>query len=558
MIFLFFFLFLQLQIQITHQATNYILEDLDEYPAYAYYSIKYFVIYPIADSLHDCFTLMPLLPDAESLQHFDFFGNFCAYERDILDDDPKCMKMRNFTETFKVFVDHLSGEDCSKGGWDDPAGILHRPEHKFNHFEFSKIQSFRISRNNLRFDIESQEESSDKWEIEYSSGFMSKVYGFDGPVNVQDMPKTFTSFPCIDVPLRKRFAVILETYLVDLVKTWYPFIMESKLKSFEDFLALVLFHLYVKMDDKRLNRIYTWQVIEDLKSMGTVLKLPKSEESFNRLEGLRMLLDDVLTHNLRFTFLLFLHSKIPNGSSSSLIKKVLGSPHSELIKLFLNFMNRNAEILDIESGYDGRLCHALYWSPCDWLFKELLKYKDVDWDAPDSTGYTVLGHMVRKSEFDERYRLFLKATSHFHVGFNSNGIERNVLDQCLLNINPQVGKSRFNTFLTERHKKDDFTELLVSAALHDRLDYFDLILGYRLTDSYHELDSAFKIILQYTGLDEPYLYFYAARILETMQAQVQDRNKKGNELERLFFMKWEIQLGRWRAAADEINLIKFA
>lgn len=105
-----------------------------------------------------------------------------------------------------------------------------------------------------------------------------------------------------------------------------------------------------------------------------------------------------------------------------------------------------------------------------------------------------------------------------------------------------LSMSRFMTFLDIRRKSDYFGELLVSAAIKNRLDYFNLILLYRRFQCSHELDSTFQSLLLHMEMNESHhLYPFLLRILEWGREW---HGCKGNKLEHLFFMKWEIQLAK--------------
>lgn len=531
----------------TLQADHFV----EEVPNYIYNVVKYFIVLPVLERIFDHFSYLNLLPD--DLEHFDFHGNFIGSTKDLLANDEICTRMLNYTETFKNFADHLyrGRREIPKDSWTDPKGIFNYPRNKdFFLLEFDKLEPFgalKTKRHIPYFNPIQYEKSAEKWEDAKGSFFPIE----DGPVDLKSMPKTFSAFRYIELPLRSRFAVVLESYLVDLAKLFYPYMEESRLGSFEDLLALVLFYLYVNLDEKSLCRVYTLEIINDLKEMGTILKLPNGS-NLKRIKCLKMLFRDVLKYELYFTFQIFLHSKIFNNSSSTLIKNLLRyHKNDKFLKLFLKEVNRNAVVENIGDGYDGHLCHAVYWSQIPWLFEEFLRYEDVDWNAVDRRGYTVLGHMVHDKLFDERYRKFLKSTKHCNLCYKCGDLRRNVLDECLTMQPNFRALSRFSTFLNERTRSDDFGELLISAALHNRPDYFDLILSYRCSNSSHELDSAFQLLLQYMGMDELYLYSYLVRMLAWGREW---HGTKGHKLEHMFFMKWEIQLGRWAAAADEMDI----
>lgn len=520
---------------------------MQEIPNYLHFFIKFFIIFPFFEKLSVHFSQYVLLPD--DLVYFDVFGNFIGDTKDLLGDDEICKKMLNYTGTFKKFADHLyRGEgDVPEYGWTDQEEIFNYPKTKdvFS-FEFDKIvmegtlkKKYLPCFNNIKY-----EESSEKWENEKEAYFSAS----DSPVDIKEMPKTFSTFKCIDVPLRSRFALVLESYLIDLLKLFYPLLSYSKISSFEDLLALVLFYLYVNIDENNLNRIYAYEVINDLRTMGTVLKLPKEDEMWNRIGCLKMLLDDVLKFDLYFTFNLFIHSKMLNLNSSALIKKVFESKNERLIKLLIKNINRNMKILDIEEGYDGNICHAIYWKKVSWLFDELLEYDDVDWNAADCRGYTVLGYMVNDPNSDELYKSFLQSTRHFNICYKAERLERNILEECLTIEAFHLSLSRLMAFLNKRRKSDDFGGLLISAAIQNRTDYFDLILCYRRFNCSHELDSAFQSLLQYIGKDKSFLYSFLLKILMWGRKW---HGCKGNKLEHLFFMKWEIQLNKWEASARE-------
>ena len=527
------------------------LANLEVIPFYIYNMIKLFIILPIIKRIHARLRRISLLP--EDVEHFDAFGNFIGSTRDLLENDEICERMLNYTEKFKNLADNLYKEKKAvpKDGWTDPEGIFNYPKKdNFYLFRFDKLRKpgESLKKKHVPYFNKIQfEESSERW-AEVKRSFFCPV---DVSVEIKEMPKTFSFFRYIDVPLRSRFAIVLESYLIDLVKLFYPFLEGSKLTSFEDLLALVLFYLYVYLDEDKLALVYTFRVISDLKEMGTILKLPK-QNKFNRVKCLKMLLDDVLKYELYFTFNLFLSSKIVDFSSSNLIKTVLLSKQEILIMLFLKEVNRNARIFNIADGYDGNLCHAVYWSQIGWLFEELLTYKDVDWNSTDSRGYTVLGYMINDTTAeDERYRILLRSTRNWNICYLNEGIQRNVLEECLNIESYSLGMSRFVTFLNLRNESDDFGELLISAALHNRPDYFDLILSYRRYNSCHELDNAFQLLFQHMGMENPILFGYLQRMLVWGREW---HGSRGNKLEHLYFMKWELQLARWTAAADEMGM----
>lgn len=526
---------------------------IEEIPNYLSFFLRFFIIFPIFERLSVYFSRYSLLPD--DLVHYDFYGNFIGNTRDSLENDEICENMLNYTETFKRLSYHLykgkGGGDLMKDGWTDQEEIFIYPKSNDPFlFEFDKIEpdeSFN-KKNIPYFKNDQYEESSEKWESIRGAYFSSP----DSFVSIKEMSKTFSTFRYIDVPLRRRFAIVLESYLVDLSKLFYPFLAYSALTRFEDLLALILFYLYVKVDNDNLAINCAIEIINDLKRMGTILKLPKEDEMMNRIDCLKMLLDDVLKFDLYFTFNLLLNSKMFNLNSSTLIKKIIGSKNERFIKLFLKEVDRNVKVDGIGEGYDGYLCHVVYWSKLPWLFQELLKYEDVDWNVPDSKGYTVLGILVNDHNPDDQlYKLFLQSTRHFNICYKAEGLERNILEECLIIDAFHISMSRFMTFLDKRRRSDDFGVLLISAALHNRPDYFDLILLHRRFNCSHELDSAFQSLLQLMGMDEPFLYQFLLRILVWGREW---HGCKGNKLEHIFFLKWEIQLERWSVAFDKMGL----
>lgn len=182
---------------------------------------------------------------------------------------------------------------------------------------------------------------------------------------------------------------------------------------------------------------------------------------------------------------------------------------------------------------------------------ELLSYDDVDWNATDSHGYTVLGYMIHKQTLDDRYKLFLKHTNDFILCYKCPEYERNILEECLTlkdydgDRHGRRGLSKFITYLKERNG-DDFSPLLFSSALNNRPSYFDRILHHRSSTNCHELDAAFQSLLHHLKqMHRLYLYQYLIKIIARMRE---------GRLERIFLMKWEVQLGQWRAAADEMGI----
>ena len=497
---------------------------------------KYFILYPIFERIHDHFQVISLLPDPSVIHHYDAYGNLLLSSRDILEEDLSCSFVQNYTESFKEFIDNL--------GVEHPAS--------FTRFEFEPASISQVFMN--------LEDSSEYWETFYLKRF---DFFNDETISLQMLPKTFKTFPLIDVPLRKRYAIILETYMIDLIKSFYPFIEGAKISNFEDLLGILLFHLYFHLDTAAegcLYRIYLSEVLKDIKSMGTVLRLPDPESYLSKNDAFKTLLSDTLKFNLFFTFNLFQFTvfleNIIHISPSNLIKMVINSKLEGLIKLHLSRCDRNCVIDNIATDYSGKLCHLVYWSDhINWLFLEFLKYKDVNWDEPDCRGYTVLGYMVHDHSLDERYKQFLKRTKMFVTCFKdeSIGIERNIIDECLTVPDQRRGLSKLVTYLEERHKSDDFSTLLVSAAIHHRMDYFNRLLDYRKSNCCHELDASFQLIFQHMRLDEPpVLYKYLVRIVMNLKDW---HGEKGYRLEHIFFVKWEHQLAKWRAAADEVGLI---
>lgn len=517
-----------------------------EFPIYVYNVTKYFIIFPVLDCMNDFYTQYPLLPD--DIENFDAFGNFLVDPRTLLRSNYYSQRMNNYTEKFKEMYEHLfTGRGViSNDGWVDRAGIMKSPDNKdFALMNFDLEENLREAAASCS--IDEIEKSAEYWEFN----------GLEGDYFIESMPKTQTSFPHLKIPKRSRYAHVLETYLIDLCRMFYPYLEEGSLNSLEDLLALTLFHLYIYLkDDDRLYRAYVNLFIEDLRSMGTILSLPKPGGYLNRMSCLRRLFRNVLKFNCIYTFKFMLHSGILDLKSSSLLKQILSCQNQELVKYFLSVIDRNSDIKSIGPQYHGKLCHAVYWSENDWLMVELLKYDDVDWNLIDSRGYTVLGYMVHKRSFDERFRLFLKHTNNFILCYRSASHQRNIVEECFAlqeNVNDRRGfrgLSKFVTYLRER-QFDDFSPLLLTAALNKRPDYFDRILNERTFNSCHELDAAFQLIYQHMGFDRKFLYEYLTKILIKMQ---ECHGSKGHRLEHLFFMKWQIQLAQWKAAVDEMGI----
>lgn len=515
------------------QSAAEVFEEIKEYFMYSYNISRYFIIYPVCERLYRShYKMIPLLPDPSILHHYDAFGNLLESPREILKEDDSCNRVSNYTETFKTFHDHLS--------------VIKQPT--FTRIDFSSLDLDHILCPQARdFSDEEIEESADYWEEKYLKN-RGDAFEDDREIDISRLPKTFKTFPLIEIPLQSRFAMILEVYLIDLMKSFYPLIEGARVTKFDDLLGILLFYFYFNLERESsvLYEVYLNDILKDLKSIGTRLKLPTLISKSNCFE---LLFDDSLKLNLFFTFYLFQSTgflkDLMNISHSKLVKRILKSNQEELIKFYLNSCDRNCEISGIGTEYSGKLCHLIYWIGMDWLFLELLKYKDVYWDEPDCRGYTVLGYMVHDHTLDERYRQFLKKTKMFVACFDG-GFQRNIIEECMISSDRMRGLSKFVTYLTERHTSDDFGPLLLSAALQDRMEYFNRLLEYRKTNCCHEMDSAFQLIL---ALDKRRLNKYLVRIMANLQ---ECHGVKGNRLEHVFFSKWEFQLAKWQAAAKGI------
>ena len=519
------------------------IDDFKEYLIYSYNVTRYLFINPMCERVLDYYKLTYLLPDPSVLHHYDAFGNLLYSSRDILKENYFCNQVLNYTETFKNYLDHLSVEK----------------QLTFTEIDFSSLDPQEPRRNPyiMRFNDTEMEESSEYWECKYLN--RGRFRFEDEAVDVSKLPKTFNTFPFIDVPLRSRFAMVLEVYLIDLIKTFYPSIEGAKLTKFEDLLGMLLFYLYYNLEEgletntRVLYKVYLVEILNDLKGMGTIIKLPSSITKSNCF---KLLFADVLKFNLFFTFNLFESTgfllNLMDISPSSLMKRILSSEQEVLIKYHLMTCDdRNCEIDEIGKEYSGKLCHLIYWNGIDWMFMELLKYRDVNWDGLDCRGYTVLGYMVYDNTNDDRYRQFLKKTKMFVTCYD--GIfYKNIVDECITVPDCMRGLSKMVIYLRERHKSDDFSPLLVSAAVQDEMDYFERLLEYRRTNCCHELDAAFQLILQKMRLEYKYMYKYLIRLMVNLQSI---HGERGSRLANIFYTKWEIQLAKWRAAADEIGIM---
>lgn len=516
------------------------------------------LILPIIERFYEIFTSgLPV-----DLWDYDLYGNSLRDPNEILREDSLCIRMNNFTEKFREFADNLYVKrgTISESGWNDSKEFFQYPidmKLKLDDVEINRFykESDMKIQNNLDYDRGIKHNQFTDIEIEESASYWeSKMYHNDYEISVDLMPKTFQTFPFINVPKRSRFARSLESYLIDLSKLFYPFLDGSKLSSFEDFLALILFHLYVHLREEphgQLYREYVKEVLKDLNEMGTVLKLPKK---LKRINCLRSLFFDVLKFDCILTFRMFLKSNVLNLNCSQLIKKVLSCKKRDLIKVLFKSLDRNMEIKDIGREYHGRLCHAIYWSflksDSEDMIGELLKYYDVNWDEPDCRGFSVLGYFIHEKIVTERFKLFLESTTNFISCFKSNETERNVLEECLSFKNESKGFEKFVAFLNIR-RQDDFSRLLITAALNKRKDYFERILQYRVCDCAHELEAAFQQIYQYLRMEETYLFSYLNRLVIWIHMW---HGARGRKLEHVFLMKWEIQLAKWRATADEFGI----
>ena len=79
-----------------------------------------------------------------------------------------------------------------------------------------------------------------------------------------NVTKTFKTFPLIDVPLQK-YAIILETYMIDLIKEFYPFIEGAKISKFRRFIGDPAISLVLPLGHCRegcLYRIYLSEVLK--------------------------------------------------------------------------------------------------------------------------------------------------------------------------------------------------------------------------------------------------------------------------------------------------------
>ena len=198
-----------------------LIEEIHDYIMKSYNITKYFILYPIFERIHDHYKFISLLPHPSIIHHYDAYGNLLLNSREILKEDESCCRAQNFTETFKNFIDNLG---VKKGA-------------TFTRIEFTK-------HNSKEYDLTASTTTStpDYWEYYYLNRHQMNFYINETvDIDISMLQKTFKTFPLLEIPLRKRFAIILEVYLIDLIKSFYPSITGIKLAKFEDLLGILLF-----------------------------------------------------------------------------------------------------------------------------------------------------------------------------------------------------------------------------------------------------------------------------------------------------------------------------
>jgi hypothetical protein len=215
---------------------------------------------------------------------------------------------------------------------------------------------------------------------------------------------------------------------------------------------------------------------------------------------------------------------------------IFASP--KMARLFIERIDRN-----VPFGLEP-LAHAIFRAKRFDLLNVLLEFKDVDWDAADGAGLTVLGLFVHCPDeaLDEQFQNFVRKTPGFYLCYNNSRLQHS---RCILveslRLYQQLGLlslKRYNFFIQTR-TEDSFAAIMVSAAGLLRIDLFEELVRMRV-HCFHELNVVFDALLSFLKLDEPIYLEYLHLIMEIAQKSKQHNFKD------IFIFKWKCQLAPYQ------------
>ncbi len=351
---------------------------------------------------------------------------------------------------------------------------------------------------------------------------------------VQDFSKVDSQFSnglVLSYPQR----VAAEVVLIDLFADFWPQVDLQALESFEDFCGLMLVHLFTGEN-------FSLKLLSLLSKVCGRLEMPSLEEYQKDLCSadrhcflLFYLFVQACKLDLKCTLLALLTCKIVDLRKDTTVRLVVDCATPKMARLCFDRLDRNCK-LDWEP-----LAHVIFYAKRFDLLEVLLEFMDVDWNATDYFGFTILGLFMNQEggEFDKHFKKFVCRMAGFNLCYNDGQLKRCVLEEALA-LNRPLAMKRYKFFIRAR-SEDAFDPLIITAASLLRIDLFRELVRLRLS-CFHELDVVFQAVFYFLKLDEPVYERYLAMMIRLIE------RSDYHYLKQIFLMKWKYQLALYQSS----------
>lgn len=333
--------------------------------------------------------------------------------------------------------------------------------------------------------------------------------------------------------------VACEVLLADLFVLMWPNVDGAAFESFDDLGGMFLLYVFTQP-----GCLYD-ELLDLIKKIVSDLPIPEVDELDRELAlGRRDLFISSLflyacQADLKVCFDAILKTRLLNEHAESTIKMVISSASLEMAKRFLDRIDRNCRI-----GLQT-LAQLIFYNNRFDLFKVLMRYEDVDWNALDFYGCTLLSYFINweDNSLDQLFVSFvMRSRCSFYCRTNKCILEETIEAEKRIG---QRAMKRFYFFIENRYN-DGLDQVMITAASMQRIDLFSQMLQLRL-DNLHELDHVFQTIFTFLKLDEPAYEEYLQLIIEC----VRNKYPKRNHFAQMFLFKWTCQIALWESARPE-------